>query len=143
GRRRTGERAASFARAGRHRHVRGLPPRHRGEAADPGSRRAPAAARTREVHDGARPRAAAGRRPLASGGRGVLAVRCRGEFTPTDGRHLLYLLSLIPDRGKLGRYLGSRPVVLMHKAGWISSARHDAGLVYYPGGVFVAAVMTW
>ena len=30
----------------------------------------------------------------------------------------------------------------MHKAGWISYARHDAGLVYWPGGVFVAAVMT-
>ena len=80
---------------------------------------------------------------LASGGRGVLAVRCRGEFTPSDARYLLYLLSLVPDRGKLGRYLGARPVVLAHKAGWITSARHDAGLVYYPGGVFVAAVMTW
>ena len=31
---------------------------------------------------------------------------------------------------------------LIHKAGWISYARHDAGLVYWPGGVFVAAVMT-
>ena len=31
----------------------------------------------------------------------------------------------------------------MHKAGWISDARHDAGLVYWPGGVFVAAVMTY
>jgi hypothetical protein len=30
----------------------------------------------------------------------------------------------------------------MHKAGWISYARHDVGLVYWPGGVFVAAVMT-
>jgi hypothetical protein len=30
----------------------------------------------------------------------------------------------------------------MHKAGWISYARHDAGLVYWPGGVFVATVMT-
>jgi beta-lactamase class A len=80
---------------------------------------------------------------LAADGKGVLAARCRGEFTPSDARYLLYLLSHVPDRGKLGRYLGTRPVVLMHKAGWISTARHDAGLVYYPGGVFVAAVMTW
>ncbi len=79
---------------------------------------------------------------LASDGKGVLAQRLRGEFTPSDARYLLYLLSLVPDRGKLGRYLGRQPVVLMHKAGWISTARHDAGLVYYPGGVFVAAVMT-
>ena len=35
------------------------------------------------------------------------------------------------------------PYALMHKAGWISYARHDAGLVYWPGGVFVAAVMTY
>ena len=80
---------------------------------------------------------------LATEGKGILAVRCRGEFTPSDARYLLYLLSRVPDRGKLGRYLGSRPVVLAHKAGWISSARHDAGLVYYPEGVFVSAVMTW
>jgi beta-lactamase class A len=80
---------------------------------------------------------------LAAEGEGTLAARCRGEFTPSDARYLLYLLSRVPDRGKLGRYLGSRPVVLAHKAGWISSARHDAGLVYYPDGVFVSAVMTW
>ena len=30
-----------------------------------------------------------------------------------------------------------------HKAGWISTARHDTGLVYSKDGVFVAAVMTW
>ena len=30
-----------------------------------------------------------------------------------------------------------------HKAGWISTARHDAGIVYWSGGAFVAAVMTW
>jgi beta-lactamase class A len=80
---------------------------------------------------------------LATEGKGVLAARCRGEFTPSDARFLLYLLSRVPDRGKLGRYLGARPVVLMHKAGWISNARHDAGLVYYPEGVFVSAVLTW
>jgi hypothetical protein len=34
-------------------------------------------------------------------------------------------------------------VVVAHKAGWIDSARHDAGLVFWRGGVFVVAVMTY
>jgi beta-lactamase class A len=80
---------------------------------------------------------------LAAGGIGPLAERYRGEFTPADARHLLYLLAQVGDRGKLGLLLQGRPVALLHKAGWISDARHDAGLVYYPGGVFVAVVMTW
>ena len=33
--------------------------------------------------------------------------------------------------------------VVLHKAGWISSARHDNGLVFWRGGVFVATVLTW
>jgi hypothetical protein len=80
---------------------------------------------------------------LAAGGRGPLIRRYGREFTPSDARHLLYLLAHVPDRAKLGRYLAGGPGTLVHKAGWISTARHDAGLVYWPGGVFVAAVMTW
>jgi Beta-lactamase enzyme family len=79
---------------------------------------------------------------LAAGGRGPLAESYGSAFTPSDARYLLYLLAHVPDRGKLGRYLAGGPYALMHKAGWISYARHDAGLVYWPGGVFVAAVMT-
>ena len=33
--------------------------------------------------------------------------------------------------------------IVAHKAGWVSEARHDAGLVYTPEGAFVAAVMTY
>jgi beta-lactamase class A len=80
---------------------------------------------------------------LATDGRGPLDRRYGREFTPSDARYLLYLLSRVPDRGKLGRYLAGGPYALLHKAGWISDARHDVGLVYWPGGVFVAAVMTW
>jgi beta-lactamase family protein len=80
---------------------------------------------------------------LAAGGRGPLIRRYGHDFTPSDARYLLYLLAHIGDRGKLGRFLAGGPYLLLHKAGWISSARHDAGLVYWPGGVFVAAVMTW
>jgi beta-lactamase family protein len=80
---------------------------------------------------------------LAAGGRGPLIRRYGRDFTPSDARYLLYLLAGVGDRGKLGRFLAGRPHALLHKAGWISSARHDAGLVYWPGGVFVAAVMTW
>ena len=79
---------------------------------------------------------------LAAEGRGPLAERYRGQFTPSDARFLLYLLAHVPDRGKLGRFLPPG-AVLMHKAGWISGARHDAGLVYWGGGVFVVSVMTY
>jgi hypothetical protein len=79
---------------------------------------------------------------LAAGGRGPLIDVYGSSFTPSDARYLLYLLAHVPDRGKLGRYLAGGPYALMHKAGWISYARHDAGLVYWPGGVFVATVMT-
>jgi beta-lactamase family protein len=79
---------------------------------------------------------------LAAAGRGPLIDTYGSSFTPSDARYLLYLLAHVPDRGKLGRYLAGGPYALMHKAGWISYARHDAGLVYWPGGVFVAAVMT-
>ena len=42
------------------------------------------------------------------------------------------------------RSVGSeRGVDVLHKAGWISDARHDTGLVFWKGGVFVAGVMTW
>jgi hypothetical protein len=80
---------------------------------------------------------------LAAGGRGLLFARYGTAFTPSDARYLLYLLAHVPDRGKLGRYIAGGPYTLMHKAGWISDGRHDAGLVYWPGGVFVAAVMTY
>jgi beta-lactamase class A len=79
---------------------------------------------------------------LAAEGEGVLARRFRGEFTPSDARYLLYLLAHVPDRAKLGRYLPAG-TQLLHKAGWISTARHDAGLVYWPGGAIVVVVMTY
>ena len=80
---------------------------------------------------------------LAAGGQGPLIQHYGSAFTPSDARYLLYLLAHVPDRAKLGRFLGGGPYALLHKAGWVSAARHDAGLVYWPGGVFVAAVMTW
>jgi beta-lactamase class A len=79
---------------------------------------------------------------LAAGGRGPLIARHGSEFTPSDARYLLYLLVHVDDRGKLGRFIAGGPYTLAHKAGWITYARHDAGLVYWPGGVLVAAVMT-
>jgi hypothetical protein len=32
---------------------------------------------------------------------------------------------------------------VLHKAGWIATARHEAGLVYAIEGPYVVAVMTW
>jgi hypothetical protein len=78
---------------------------------------------------------------LAAGGRGPLIQRFGGAFSPDEARYLLYMLAHVPDRGKLGRFLPGN-AVLAHKAGWIAAARHDSGLVFWPGGAFVAAVMT-
>jgi beta-lactamase class A len=75
---------------------------------------------------------------LASEGKGRLST-----YLPArEARHLLYLLAHVADRDKLGRSLPAN-TALLHKAGWISTSRHDAGLVYYPGGVYVAVVMTY
>jgi len=79
---------------------------------------------------------------LAAGGRGPLVHRLHGEVTPAEARYLLYLLVHAQDGGKLDRFL-PRDAVVAHKAGWISTARHDNGLVFWSGGAFVASVMTW
>lgn len=78
---------------------------------------------------------------MAGRGLGGL-VKLEGSFTAADARYLLRVLAHVTDRGKLGRYLPSR-VAVLHKAGWIGEARHDAGLVYWRGGSYVVAVMTW
>lgn len=77
---------------------------------------------------------------LAAGGRGPL-VR-GGTFSPSEARYLLYLLVHVADRGKLDRLL-PKSAVVAHKAGWITTARHDNGLVFWPDGAFVATVMTF
>lgn len=80
---------------------------------------------------------------LASGGRGPLHAEQPG-FSRADGRYLLWLLAHVHDARKLDRVRARNPgVVVAHKAGWVSSARHDSGLVFWRGGVFVASVMTW
>jgi beta-lactamase class A len=80
---------------------------------------------------------------LASGGRGPLRAEQPG-FTPADGRYLLWLLAHVNDLPKLDRVRAGNPgVAVLHKAGWVNGARHDSGLVFWKGGVFVASVMTW
>lgn len=80
---------------------------------------------------------------LASGGRGPLRARAPG-FTPGDARYLLYLLAQVRDGEKLDREVRELPGVrVLHKAGWIKAARHDNGLVFWRGGVFVVTVMTY
>jgi beta-lactamase class A len=78
---------------------------------------------------------------LAASAKGLLVARFRGEFTPTDARYLLYVLAHVREPGRLTRFVSGAAV--LHKAGWIGVARHDSGLVYWSGGVFVATVMTW
>ena len=81
---------------------------------------------------------------LAAGGRGALLHLLDGGFTPSDARFLLFLLAHTTDNGRLDRLIAQRGgVAVLSKAGWIETARHDAGLVYWPGGAFVAVVMTF
>ena len=80
---------------------------------------------------------------LASGNRGRLRA-LRPGFTGADARHLLWLLAHVRDTPKLNRFvLRQKDVRVLHKAGWITAARHDSGLVFWHGGVFVISVMTW
>jgi beta-lactamase class A len=80
---------------------------------------------------------------LAGGGLGPLSSG-RAGMSPAEARYLLYVLAHVRDRGKLGRFVEHRPgTIVLHKAGWIDPARHDAGLVVWRGGIFVAAVMTY
>jgi beta-lactamase class A len=80
---------------------------------------------------------------LASGNRGPLRSKQPG-FTAADARYLLWLLAHVRDTPKLDTTLRGRSrIAVLHKAGWISQARHDTGLVFWQGGVFVAGVMTW
>ena len=80
---------------------------------------------------------------LASGGLGPLP-KSRPGLTSADARYLLWLTAHVRDQPKLDTSIGSdRGVRVLHKAGWISAARHDTGLVFWKHGVFVAGVMTW
>lgn len=76
---------------------------------------------------------------LAAAGKGPLPQL---GVSGSEARHLLWVLAQVPDRGKLGRFLG-RGTALFHKAGWIAGARHDNGIVVTADAAFVAAVTTW
>jgi beta-lactamase class A len=79
----------------------------------------------------------------ATENRGVLR-RARPGLTRADARYLLWLTAHVRDQPKLDRRVSKGgDVAVLHKAGWISTARHDTGLVFWRGGVFVAGVMTW
>jgi Beta-lactamase enzyme family len=78
-----------------------------------------------------------------AGGHGPL-LDLRGRFSASDARFLLWTLAHVSDPGKLDRYIGAKPgVSVLHKAGWITVARHDSGLVFWNAGGFVAVVMTY
>ena len=80
---------------------------------------------------------------LAAAGRGPLVTGLPGAFTAADARFLLFVLAHSADHGKIDRFLRRPGLAVPHKAGWIEHARHDSGLVYWPGGAFVVVVMTW
>ena len=76
---------------------------------------------------------------LAAHGKGPLL---RLGVSGPEARYLLWHRAQVADRGKLDRFVGSEAVV-MHKAGWLPTARHDSGVVAFAGGAYVATVMTW
>lgn len=78
---------------------------------------------------------------LAAAGKGPLALRFP-SFSSSDARYLLYELGHVQEPGRLGRFL-PRGIRVAHKAGWISTARHDNGIVFWRRGSFVVTVMTW
>jgi beta-lactamase family protein len=78
----------------------------------------------------------------AGEGKGALARRYRGSFVPSDARFLLYLLAHTHP-GWLDRSISGRGTAVLQKAGWISKARHDGGIVYSDKGAFLVTVMTW
>jgi hypothetical protein len=78
----------------------------------------------------------------AAGGHSRL-LSLPGRFTASDARFMLWTLAHVRDPGKLDRYLDAPGISVLHKAGWISVARHDSGLVYFGKGAFVAVVMTY
>jgi hypothetical protein len=76
---------------------------------------------------------------LAAAGRGTLP---RLGFRPSQARFLLYLLAH-SQVSRIDRFLPANATTTLQKAGWIRTALHDAGLVYWSGGSFVAVVLTW
>jgi len=77
---------------------------------------------------------------LGASGKGSLPAL---GVTAPEARHLLWLLGQDGGRGaNLDRYL-SPGSILLHKAGWLRTARHDGGIVVWSGGAFVATVLTW
>ena len=80
---------------------------------------------------------------LASAGLGPLH-RSQPGFTLADARYLLYVLAQVRDTGKADREISRIPDVrVLHKAGWLATARHDNAIVVWPGGAYVVAVMTF
>ncbi len=77
----------------------------------------------------------------AAAGEGPL-IALNGSFTAADARYLLWILAHSADHGKLDRDVG-RGVLVPHKGGWVTNARHDAGILYARNGGIVAVVLTW
>jgi hypothetical protein len=76
---------------------------------------------------------------LAAVGKGSLA---RLSFRPPQARFLLYLLAH-SQVSRIDRVLPRGETTVLQKAGWTRQVLHDAGLVYWRGGSFVAVVLTW
>ena len=81
---------------------------------------------------------------LASGGRGPLRAAQPGFTRGGCAATCSTSSRTSATPGKLDREVGRLSGVrVLHKAGWIASARHDNGIVLWRGGAFVVTVMTY
>lgn len=76
---------------------------------------------------------------LAGVGKGALSRR---GLRPSQARFLLHLIAHT-QVSRIDRNLPRGQATVLQKAGWTSKVRHDAGLVYWSSGSFVAVVLTW
>ena len=76
--------------------------------------------------------------------RGLIRLRQEERLIAAGEAHIEAVLAASAKEraAELDRYVGSDAIV-PHKAGWVTEARHDAGIVYTPEGAFVAVVMTY
>ena len=116
-------------------------PRGRDSAAG----RQPAELGPRQADDRVRPREPAARRLARERRAWARSGRRSPGFTPADAP--LPALSARPRaRPRQARSRGrpaARASRVLHKAGWINAARHDNGIVLWPGGALVVTVMTY
>ena len=118
-------------------------PLARARRRDPAPGRQPAELGPGQEDERLRPREPA---PRASGSRAAAVARCappsRASPPPTPATCSISSRTCATPARSIARSAGCRACAVLHKAGWINVARHDNGIVLWPGGALVVTVMT-